>query len=36
MRRAASAVWILSGAALGVGFLLFCLVFWAADTVRPK
>ena len=34
MRRAASALWIVSGAALGVGFLLFCLGFWGLDALR--
>lgn len=36
MRGAASSLWIVSGAVLGVGLLLFLIGFWAADTVRAQ
>ena len=34
MRRAASALWIVSGAVLGVGFLLFLIGFWGLHALR--
>ena len=34
MRRAASALWIVSGAVLGAVFLLFCLGFWGLDALQ--